>query len=270
MTNSHFVVADSGGNGTGWAIHSEDGTCKYIKTVSLHPKFTTSWSVFEWEKLKAELAPLTGTKLYFYGAGCGQESVQHEMAKKMQQLGFSEPEVFPDTLGACRAVSAGNPGTVAILGTGSVVLGFNGREIETRFGGYGSLIGDEGGGMHFAKLLLCDYLDGHLKEDEFAQVIGTRKEVMARLADASVQTWMARLSEITASLNMQVIHRLNIETFLKRYVLPNYPKGTVLHVVGSYGFYQWELLRNTLIQNGLVPGNCVADPIESLVRYHVR
>ena len=71
------------------------------------------------------------------------------------QWGFQHVRVYSDLLGACHSVLGKNQGTVAILGTGSVVCHFNGNEITEIQGGLGYLLGDEGSGYFFWEFVVC-------------------------------------------------------------------------------------------------------------------
>jgi N-acetylglucosamine kinase-like BadF-type ATPase len=56
-------------------------------------------------------------------------------------------EIQSDAVSALVGAHAGQPGVIAIAGTGSVVLGQNRRGVRQRAGGWGWLLGDEGSAM---------------------------------------------------------------------------------------------------------------------------
>src|SRR5699024_12661753 len=67
------------------------------------------------------------------------------------------------------ALLDGEDGCLVISGTGSIVIGkFN--ESESRVGGYGNLLGDEGSGYDIAKELIKSDLNYFEKGEEFSDL----------------------------------------------------------------------------------------------------
>jgi hypothetical protein len=270
MAKWKHILADSGGSNTVWAFCGNDGTTELQKTASLHPKFALRKTTDDWGNLCDELGDLSGEKLIFYGAGCGQESMCETMKRVLLSLGFGTVEVYPDTLGACRAACGNVPGAVAILGTGSVLLEYDGQEIVQRIGGFGSLVGDEGSGFHFARLVVKDYLNGILPEEKLSPFLGMRGEVLAMLASPQAQEWLAAVGGKVAGLDFEAHHRRNLEGFLEEYVTRLSEQPVTLSVVGSYGFHQRRLLADLLAEKGAMIGTVCDSPIDALVRFHDR
>ncbi|MGN0190147.1 MAG: hypothetical protein ACI39U_00675, partial [Candidatus Cryptobacteroides sp.] len=77
----------------------------------------------------------------------------------------AEVEVFSDMLGAARAVCGHSPGVVGILGTGSNSCVYDGDGIVIAGRGGGYVLGDEGSGAWFGKMLLSDYIRGLLPRE---------------------------------------------------------------------------------------------------------
>jgi glucosamine kinase len=273
MGNWKYVIADSGGSTTTWAFCGTDGTVTYKETAGLHPKVVLNRQPEEFESLLEQLGTLSGETLYFYGAGCAQQVTQEAMAIRLKELGFGDVSVFPDTLGACRATCGTTPGTVAILGTGSILVEYDGQAIVHRIGGYGSIVGDEGSGFHFARLVLRDYLDdspkiaGELRAS-VAGIVGTFSDVLHHLASPLAQQWIAGLGGQLAGLPLEEYHRANADAFLATYL--RQVRGTTrnLNVVGSYGYYQQEIVCRLLVEKGWKSGTILRNPIEQLVEFH--
>lgn len=268
MSKWKHIIADSGGSGTKWAFCSENGDVDYISTASLHPKFVLGRDSVYWQQLLQFPGPISGERLYFYGAGCGQEAIRQELKTALQEQGFGDVGLFPDTLGACRAVCGNEPGVVAILGTGSVLLEYDGQTIVNRRGGFGSIIGDEGSGFHFARLVLRDYLNGISGAPELEAILGTTGEIMSKLASPEAQNWIATLAGKLSDIPLISYHEQNLRTFIDTYFVPFFPQKTQLHIVGSYGFYQREILAMCLNDSGRTIGKVVADPLKELVLFH--
>lgn len=268
MSNWKHIIADSGGSGTSWAFCGKNGEVTIVHSASLHPKFLLGRDYTYLQQLVQSIGPISGERLYFYGAGCGQESVREQLKDILLKLGFGDVELFPDTLGACRAMCGNEPGVVAILGTGSVLLQYDGKTIVNRYGGFGSIIGDEGSGFHFARLVLRDYLNGMLPLSGLENVLGTHGEVMSRLASPDAQNWIATLAGKLSDFPLRSFHERNLRAFIDMYLIPFFPEKTQMHVVGSYGFYQQEVLAGCLNDSGRMIGKVVADPLKELVLFH--
>lgn len=269
MGNWKHVIADSGGSTTTWAFCHVDGTVTYRHTAGLHPKTFLNWQQPELEKLRSELDNLPAGKLWFYGAGCSQEMVQESMKLLLLALGFESVEVFPDTLAACRATCGQDPGLVAILGTGSVLIEYDGKKIVNRIGGWGSIIGDEGSGFHFARLVLRDYLGGvpGLPE-EVGNVLGTPTFVLQQLASPAAQQWIAGLAGRLAEIPLPKLHKANLNAFLAISIPQVKSEFRTMNVIGSYGFHQQVLLEELLSEEGYRQGVVTRDPIKQLVGFH--
>jgi hypothetical protein len=194
------------------------------------------------------------------------------MAVRLGALGFGEVFVFPDTLAACRAACGYDPGIVAILGTGSVLVEYDGSEITNRIGGYGSLIGDEGSGFHFARLVLRSYLNGsELSPDQYAAVsaiVGTPENVLAQLAAPSSQEWIAGLGKALSGLPLEEYHSANLEAFLTLYSGQVRGPGRTMNIVGSYGDQYTGLLTELLHARGWKTGTVIRTPIQQLTEFH--
>jgi glucosamine kinase len=273
MGNWKHVIADSGGSTTSWAFCGVGGSVEYRETTGLHPKSFLTRQPAELELLRQHLGDVTDVKLQFYGAGCAQPATQEAMAIRLKELGFGDVSVFPDTLGACRATCGTTPGTVAILGTGSILVEFDGQAIVNRVGGYGNLIGDEGSGFHFARLVLRDYLDRSPNlsvelQTLLSGIVGTFSEVLHKLALPEAQQWIARLGGKLAGLPLGDYHRSNLDAFLSAYLQQARSTDRILHVVGSYGYYQQEIVCRLLVEKGWQPGVILRNPIEQLVEFH--
>jgi len=273
MTSWKYIIADSGGSSTTWVFCRKDGSVKQLETRSMHPKFLPQWTATDWEELATLLGDVSTEKLYFYGAGCSQINVQQQLIGYLKQLGFATIEVFPDTLAACRALCQSQKGTVAILGTGSVLLEYDGKAITSLIGGYGSLIGDEGSGFHFARLVLNDYLHDCLKASEqttaaLAERVGSKTAIRSRLASIDSQAWVATLGKQFTDLELNHYHELNFTLFLATHFPQLKNSANQLAILGSYGFSNRHLFKQLLEDQGWELVNSMQNPLEELVHFH--
>lgn len=263
--DAKYIVADSGGSSTSWGIVLKNGEVVFIQTGSLHPKYALSPD-YPIEQLKEQFRELN-VPLYFYGAGCSSESVQAKMRTFLLQLGFPEVNVYPDTLAACKALYGNNAGWVAILGTGSVLVQYDGSNIIKRVGGYGSLIGDEGSGFYFGKLLLQYLLKTEQWKEEWIAVFESREWILSKLASVDVQQWISGLGEKTAAMDFRFLHVENARLFVELYCDP-VPGLKQISFIGSYGFGQKAIFTEVFQQFDIQVEKGISSPIEDLVRYY--
>jgi glucosamine kinase len=108
-------------------------------------------------------------------------------------LGFTGAAVFEnDVVGAWAAVTGGDPGVVAIAGTGATALGMNARGEMWRVDGWDYILGDAGGGyrigrdgIHAAMKMLDGRLTPTLLLAKMASYYGVDDALgMRRLADS--------------------------------------------------------------------------------------
>lgn len=88
-------------------------------------------------------------------AGVRREDIRARMREALiATLGIKQIELVSDGAIALSAATNGQPGIVVIAGTGSVSCGINARGKRVCAGGWGPLVGDEGGGSWIARRAL--------------------------------------------------------------------------------------------------------------------
>jgi glucosamine kinase len=264
------VVADAGGSKTAWAILESGNLIEQFETSSLHPRYALQFDEHEKIRLKEQLTNGIDSPLSFYGAGCSSEERKQQMHAFFTDLGFPSVDIFPDTIGACRAALGNNPGFVAILGTGSVLLDYNGKDITQQIGGHGAILGDEGSGLYFAKLLVKGLLEGQIEfTPELLEVFESKDAIRKQLSGADVLPWLSSLAGNVAALHLRELHEKNFQIFVDTHLLQLQTSNKTLHVIGTYGCKQQAFLREVLDKNGWELGQCIEQPIFRLVEYHL-
>lgn len=103
-------------------------------------------------------ARLPEKKIPFAGVcstGVGREEDRRLLRQALQRLQIAENIVVEsDFLAALTGAFAGGPGIIVIAGTGAVAFARTPTGETRRVGGWGYLLGDEGGGFHLAKQAL--------------------------------------------------------------------------------------------------------------------
>lgn len=263
--DAKYIIADSGGSSTNWGIVLTTNEVVFIQTDSLHPKYALS-ADFSTAALRSQFQEMS-VPLFFYGAGCSTELVQKQMQGLLMQMGFSEVQVFPDTLAACRALYGNKRGWVAILGTGSVLVQYDGSRIARRVGGYGSLIGDEGSGFYFGKLLVQYLLRREEWKKEWIELFHSRERILSKLATSDAQKWISGLGAETAKIDFRFLHEENASLFVKEYCLP-IPELKQISFIGTYGFAQKTIFTQVFEDQSIIVERGIASPIADLVNYH--
>ncbi len=271
MTES-ILIADSGGTQTDWCFVHTNGKREYFTTKSFHP---TNWN----DNFFNEFLSFWQTKeefkksvVYFYGAGCLNLSNKTIIEVYFKNWGFQNVTIFSDVEAACHALLGDKKGTVAILGTGSVVCHYDGQNEFLINGGLGYILGDEGSGYYFGKLLLNSLLnhefDAKLSND-LHSLLGDKTEVLRKVYSSEGKNFISSLALLTKSYNtpfsvIENVHFLNFQHFISKY-LDN--QNINISIVGSYAFHNKLILKKCLEKNDFNLINCVQYPIKSLTDY---
>ena len=122
-------------------------------------------------KSKINTNELSGIVLGTTGAGRENDAQKLETSvlKLTENLKIKLPffKVFSDARIALEGAFSGNPGSILISGTGSIMFGKDKEGKIHRVGGFGRLIGDEGSGYSIGKKglnAISKYFDGRGKE----------------------------------------------------------------------------------------------------------
>jgi len=274
-----ILVADSGSTKTTWAV-VETGT----KTVTegLNPLFVTDEQVHTvCQTVRKQLfASDNPSRIYFYGAGCGNILQQSRMQKLLEkEFSATQVSVETDMLGACRAVSDNKATLVGILGTGSNVCYYDGEKIAAKSVSLGYILGDEGSANYMGRMLLTDYLTGKMPED-----IAT---LFREAYPYSYEEWIDRIynkpnaNRFLASLARFATDHIDLMERENNiwYVVDQWHSARLgdlimqthcchIDIVGGFAKAIEAGLRKTLTDYGIEVGTVVADPIDGLIAFH--
>ena len=100
------------------------------------------------EQAGLERARFNSAMLGFSGGPTDKEPLVRELLEAGHLL--VSHDALPALVGAC----AGEPGLIAIAGTGSIAFGRNAKGLTARAGGWGYIFGDEGGGFDIVRQAL--------------------------------------------------------------------------------------------------------------------
>jgi N-acetylglucosamine kinase-like BadF-type ATPase len=160
-----------------------------------------------------------------------------------KMLGFEEQVVVEtDLLGGAYACLGSENGAVGNMGTGSVAFRYEDQNVIERRGGWGYLLGDEGGGSSLGRRLLRRLSEGRLPahlQEAYRQWSGlcTDEMIRAIYSDPVPGLYLARqvpfIAEYIKDPAMQDLVRAEIGLFLDTYLLPLVENETRVMLMGG-------------------------------------
>jgi glucosamine kinase len=268
-----LLIADSGGSKTDWCRISPDGSTNFFTTRSYHPIYWNEGFFAEEKAFWNNSMHVAGEKLIFFGAGCLRDFNAQFLRKEFLDMGFSEVQVFSDVHAAGKALLGDRTGTIAIMGTGSVAAHFEAGELRSIYGGLGHILGDEGSGYYFGKLLLTKLLNNELTDLEFKlyDKLGDRNTILAEVYGEKSKEYIASLSKRLAEWELTELYSIHAENF-KAFLKPLENKGLKpeLAVCGSYAFHMQDVLRYSLREEGWELTEVIERPIHKLTEYFLK
>ena len=262
-----YLIADSGGSKTDWCFIDFNKKKTFFTTESYHPSNFNDLFLDEQKKKWESNKHMFDSELIFFGAGCLNIEGENQVEQILFSIGFKNIKVKSDLFGAGLALYGNKIGHIAILGTGSVFFTWNQNEVQNIKGGYGHLIGDEGSGFYFGKLVFDAFVEGSLSSEQL--------KVFESVVDVSFIKGMIEkkkhkfiLGEISLKLSkysslFKNFHTKNIDLFCQKYVDSNHVQK--ISVIGSYGYYNQEIIRSVFIDFNYRLHKIVRSPIELIV-----
>lgn len=161
-TCGYFVGIDSGGTKCEILITDSDKKVIYKKSfkgihysvagLKIYCDTVSDYIINSFVKCKLSLKDCKGIGIGI--AGAREESDRKKLKSAFsKKLNFRKVYIFTDAMTALYGAFEGEDGIILISGTGSVLYGLANGKI-TRVGGWGRIIGDEGGGYWIGKRAL--------------------------------------------------------------------------------------------------------------------
>lgn len=275
-----IIIADSGSTKTAWNIVDErDRHAKSIITAGINPLYQTEESIYG--LLKEEFTTnITPDRIYFYGAGCINPSVNTIVANALNRYFRCEQiEVFSDLVAAARSLCQRQQGIACILGTGSNSCYYNGSEIIRHISPLGYILGDEGSGAVLGKKLVADLLKNQLPQEItrafFDHYAYTLHEIIENVYKKPFPNrFLAQFTQFIHrhihQPSMRNIVSAGFTDFFQRNI-SQYPEARTfpVHFTGSVAFYFQDILQETAKSLGYETGIITASPDEGLIQYHL-
>ncbi|MCH8329938.1 MAG: N-acetylglucosamine kinase [Bacteroidetes bacterium] len=183
-----------------------------------------------------------------------------------------------DMVGSVVATCANKPGIACILGTGSNSCYFDGENIHEEVPALSYILGDEGSGAYFGKIILRKFLYKELPgwlHERLKKEYGLSKDVIFENvyqksnANVYLASFMKALSDRTDDPfvgemlvdGMKDFMKVHICKFEKFREVPS-------HFIGSVGYHFQDQLHMAADQLDVTVGKVLKKPIESLVDFH--
>ncbi|MEM6765581.1 MAG: hypothetical protein AAF824_06735 [Bacteroidota bacterium] len=276
-----FLLAESGATKTEWRWHREGLPLISFRSLGLNP------STLEQESLQQDLGKIFREhrltkidKVIFYGAGLSSSSYQGLLLTSLQNhLSASSFILFTDLEGAAHATQR-EEGIVCILGTGSNSCLFKQGKVIERKGGWGYLVGDEGGGAdlgrqfikgmahHFFSPKIRASVEAHYQKPLYELVLDIQKDARPNLALAAMCPLIASFTDYAEIREMlQRRFRLFLETTVCHY---KESSSMEIDIIGSIGHYFYEFLQLAMEEKNLKAGKCIHSPIDALFEKYLK
>jgi len=270
-----YLIADSGGTKTDWCYVDVLGNKNYFTTASYHPNLISDEWIEVNESFWKKYIIIKDLEVHFYGSGCLKEPNSTKVKLVFEKWGFKDVHVESDILAAARACFGKEAGWIGILGTGAVLAEIENHQIKNVYGGLGPLIGDEGSGFYFGKLLIDYYLKDKFSLETKREIESILDTVVFKKLDINTpanKEFIASFSGLlSGSLNLEIqqLHLENILCFIEKYFPATLVNKTICFV-GSYAHYNQRIIKELLLNRHLNLGVVITKPIELLSEYSIK
>ena len=279
-----LLVADSGSTKCDWILVKSTGERLETSTMGFNPFFHTA-ELIESELKKNKLFNTHAgevLQIRFYGAGASSEGRNKIIENGLKRVFINAPDikVDHDVKAAAIATAQDDAGIVCILGTGSNSCYYDGETITEKIPALGYILGDEGSGAYFGKILLSKYLYKKLPI-ELATALekdyGVTKESIFEAiynkpnANVYLASFMKFAHENKEHPFFKELIYNGLSTFINIHVwcFENFREVPV-HFVGSIAFHFKEVLEEVAKNYRFTIGNIIKKPVDPLADYYCK
>jgi glucosamine kinase len=272
-----ILVGDIGSTKSSWYLSGP--VIRHISLGGFNPLVQSkATGVSMVEALYRETGGILPDSIWYYGAGV-VELQAADLVRTLIAKAFPSSHIYisTDLEGSARAACGKEPGTVAILGTGSHAAVFDGYHILRQANALGYLLGDEGGGCDIGKSLVQAYFYNQMPElvrIEMKKLIpGGRADFLRELyMSPTPNQYLAEMAKVAVGLHdhpwIKELISDRFSVFVKTHLVPLSPLGSI-HILGSIGSIFGGLIEKELNLNGLKAGLFIQDPSFRLFEMHL-
>ena len=270
------IIADIGGTRGRWVLVDKSNN-KKIETYGFNP-YIHEISILDDIKIKLKkyIDLKCITSVNYYGAGINNYNSKKIVMDSLKKSFISaEIDVFSDLLGSCRSLCNNKSGIVSILGTGSNSCLYDGKKITNQINSLGYLIGDEGSAYSLGKNFIKMHLRGELSTEisqNFDKIYKDEKNYLSKIYDKNSYQWISGLSRfIYDNKDEKSIKKMVNYHFCKFFdeiiIKYNHKK---LFLTGSISYFFEKEIRDVSKKYNIEIQKVIRDPIDHLVKYHVK
>lgn len=271
------LIIDGGSTKMEWILLDGVAVKGRFTTTGFNPNYSDRQELVE--TCRGASLPNDIQSIHYYGTGCGNER-NCQIVKEVFQNRFPNAEIHVthDLMAVCHAVFGREKGIACILGTGSNSCVYDGNDIVDRAISLGYLVGDEGSGMHIGRELVRSYFYGFMPEELRQQFDSTYqlelKDFIQQLYHVEQPSkYLASFAKFAGEhQDNPFIHNLVktcFKAFVEAFVLRfEGCKEMKVSFVGSVAYHFQDVLRECLVDYGLVLGEIMQAPAEGLIRYY--
>ncbi|MEY2924788.1 MAG: hypothetical protein RLZZ337_1336 [Bacteroidota bacterium] len=277
-----ILVADSGSTKCDWLLIDDSNQRQKTHTMGFNPFFHNTDLIFQ-KLTENELLNRYAQKIeevYFYGAGCsspGRNLIAEEALRKV----FSSAQtvlVDHDLTGAAVATAGDKPGISCIIGTGSNSCYFDGETVHEEVPALGYILGDEGSGSYFGKIMLTDWIYRRMPKElasDFGEIYNLSKEGIfeAVYNKPNANVYLASFMKFASDNKNHPYFKEMIYQGLAKFIsihvwcFDNFREVPV-HFVGSVAYYFREVLQEVARNHRFTVGKTEKRPVDPLADYH--
>ncbi|MDR2122143.1 MAG: N-acetylglucosamine kinase [Flavobacteriaceae bacterium] len=278
-----ILLADSGATKADWVAIDKDGNRLFSsQTKGLSPEAIGKEEMIKRMGERFDLAQNRDkvNKVFFYGAGCGTNTLKSIARSALKEFFFNAEEIVAeeDTYGAVYATTP--PGTqaiVCILGTGSNCSYYDGEILHQKVSSLGYLLMDDCSGNKLGADLIRAYyfksLPEELSEKLEKEYVMDADEIKLNLykkpnPNAYLATFAKFIIQNKDHEFIQKIIQAQMQNFIDHYIKQYENCNKVpINFNGSIAFYLKDELEKKLSENGLKMGIALRRPIDGLIDY---
>jgi N-acetylglucosamine kinase-like BadF-type ATPase len=277
-----ILFADSGSTKTNWILYNtKSGEKTHFSTLGINPVVHHNADIVHILQQNKELCALGKdiATMHFFGAGCSGND-RNMLAKNAMKQIFPHADIFiaEDMIAAGIAICGGKKGIACILGTGSNSIYFDGEQWQTSNAGIGFILGDEGSGAYFGKLLLKDFLYERLPSEIYLYLKDkhklTKDDIFFNVyKNISPNRYLASfaplLSEFRNTDYVQSLLQKGFTNFFDFHVTCFAEYQTVpVGFVGSIAIHFKEEIEKAAQQFDIQLGKFVKSPVDEVADYY--
>lgn len=276
-----FFVIESGSTKSDWVLIENENSQRIYSTMGFNPYFHSS-DLIESEIMKNSDILNVADKIkgiYFYGAGCSSVVLNDIVRTGLSKVFHNADIIVDHDLLACAyATYKGKPVISCILGTGSNSCYFDGENLKEEVPALGYVLGDEGSGSYFGKILISSFLykrlPNELANDFFETYQMGKEELIDRVYKQSnpnvfIASFMPFIAKHKFHDYIQNMVREGFKKFIEIHVccFENFREVEV-NFVGSISDIFEKQLFEAADDLGIQIGNIIRRPVDALVQYH--